>query len=433
MELDGESEIRELRLPWPVYNNLFKLISVNDNNFEVKCKLCVNSKMYSTSTKSNSNLKKHITSKHASRVKELEADLKIEKSTNKRKNNEFDCDQSAKVQQTISDAFSRAQPVSQENLNSMITEFVIMGNHAFNIVEEEKFKIIIQKGFPNRQCLSRKTLMSKISTTADNLKANLKAQLSTTEVKYVCATADCWSVFKRSYIGITVHWYDPESFQRLSAALACRRIKGRHTFDVLAKIMHDVIYEYGIFNKIIKIVTDNGSNFIKAFRVYSESENVDENMEMEEEQEVELIAISDILNEQTSFDADSPYSLPPHHRCASHTLNLVATKDSEKALSDPLYKKQLRSTFAKMRALWNKQERTSLIADTIHDELNIYIIVPNATRWNSTFQAVKCLKDQLIKSESEVQRICDKAGLPRFDKKDQAFMIDYCKVIFNSV
>lgn len=83
-----------------------------------------------------------------------------------------------------------------EHLNSMVTEFVIMSN-AFNIVEEEKFKIIIQKGFPNRQCLSRKTLMNKISTTAADLKAKLKAQLSSTEVKYVCATADCWSVFKR--------------------------------------------------------------------------------------------------------------------------------------------------------------------------------------------------------------------------------------------
>lgn len=78
----------------------------------------------------------------------------------------------------------------------MITEFVIMGNHAFNIVEEEKFKIIIQKGFPNRQCLSRKTLMNKISTNAADLKSKLKALLSSTEVKYVCATADCWSVFK---------------------------------------------------------------------------------------------------------------------------------------------------------------------------------------------------------------------------------------------
>jgi len=79
----------------------------------------------------------------------------------------------------------------------MITEFVIMCNHAFNIVEEEKFKIIIQKGFPNRQCLSRKTLMNKISTTAADLKSKLKAQLSSTEIKHVCATADCWSVFKR--------------------------------------------------------------------------------------------------------------------------------------------------------------------------------------------------------------------------------------------
>lgn len=72
-----------------------------------------------------------------------------------------------------------------------------MGNHAFNIVEEEKCKVIIQKGFPNRQFLSRKTLMNKISTTAADLKVKLKAQLSSTEVRYVCATADCWSVFKR--------------------------------------------------------------------------------------------------------------------------------------------------------------------------------------------------------------------------------------------
>jgi hypothetical protein len=54
----------------------------------------------------------------------------------------------------------------------MVTAIIIMGNHAnhaFNIVEEEKFKIIIQKGFSNWQCLSRKTIMNKMSTTAADL------------------------------------------------------------------------------------------------------------------------------------------------------------------------------------------------------------------------------------------------------------------------
>jgi hypothetical protein len=39
--------------------------------------------------------------------------------------------------------------------------------------------------------------------------------------------------------------------------------------------------------------------------VYSESENLNENAEMEEEEELELIEISDVLNEQITFKANS--------------------------------------------------------------------------------------------------------------------------------
>ncbi|KAL4092113.1 hypothetical protein QTP88_026674 [Uroleucon formosanum] len=309
----------------------------------------------------------------------------------------------------------------------MITEFVVLGNHTFSIVEEEKFKYLMNMGFPKRKCLTRKTLMSRISNISQELKIELKEQLMSIELKYVCATADCWSVYKKSYIGVTVHWFDPITIERKSAALACRRLKGRHTFDVLAKVLHSIFCEYGIINKISRVVTDNGSNFIKAFNVHTqtletrntgsrvENSNEDEDGEDDIDDEIDMIEIDKIL--ANGLEQNPEYSLPPHHRCASHTLNLVATRDSEKALSDVIYKKQMRSS------------RISVVADTIHDALNVYINVPNTTRWNSTYNAVKCLSDQLQKSEAKVQRVCDESGIPRFDKNDLAFMMDYCKIM----
>lgn len=87
-----------------------------------------------------------------------------------------------------------------------------------------------------------------------------------------------------------------------------------------------------------------------------------------------MIEINDVFVNGNALD--SKYSLPPHHRCANHTLNLVTTRDSEKAISDVNYKRQLRITFAKMQSLWNKQDRTSVFADSIHDTLNSYITAP---------------------------------------------------------
>lgn len=63
-----------------------------------------------------------------------------------------------------------------------------------------------------------------------------------------------------------MHWINPITLKRESAALACRRMKGRHTFDVLAKEINSVFLEYYIQNKVCCVTTDNGSNFVKAFR-----------------------------------------------------------------------------------------------------------------------------------------------------------------------
>ena len=65
---------------------------------------------------------------------------------------------------------------------------------------------------------------------------------------------------------MTCHWIDETTLLRGKAVLACKRLIGKHTFDVLAKTMNEIHMEFGIESKIEMTVTDNGSNFVKAFR-----------------------------------------------------------------------------------------------------------------------------------------------------------------------
>ena len=70
---------------------------------------------------------------------------------------------------------------------------------------------------------------------------------------------------------MTVHWISESTLQRKSAMLCLRRLTGRHTYDVLAKAVVDVLNEFGIAEKVTRITTDNGSNFRKAFSVFGET------------------------------------------------------------------------------------------------------------------------------------------------------------------
>ena len=87
------------------------------------------------------------------------------------------------------------------------------------------------------------------------------------EAKWICTTADGWTSRRRSFIGITAHWLN-QNLTRRSACLGVRRVVGQCDYDVIAKLLESVYEEFDILDKVTATITDNGSNFLKAFRLY---------------------------------------------------------------------------------------------------------------------------------------------------------------------
>jgi len=79
---------------------------------------------------------------------------------------------------------------------------------------------------------------------------------------------------------------------------------------------------------------------------------------------VEPVEITSILS-APERDRESDVYLPPHNKCAAHTLNLIATTDAEKALANPACSKIHHGSFGKCQALWNAVHRSTKAADAI--------------------------------------------------------------------
>ena len=238
-------------------------------------------------------------------------------------------------------------------------------------------------------------------------------------VEFVATTPDCWTAHRRSYLGVTVHWLCYDNFERKSAALACRRLTGSHTYDLLADQLQDMYCEYGIKSKVIKTTTDSCSNFVKAFSVFAPSED-----------DVDVCAIdaSDIL----STDLNS--QLLPHHKCAAHLFNRICTTNAAVAKQNHQYKKVSRGTFAKCQALWNKTTKNVLAAEVVENESSLQPKRLGSTRWNSVYDAVQHLNQIIeLKGSQALCNICQRLDLPRYVAVCCSYQLYYSHVYHFSV
>ncbi|XP_037508443.1 zinc finger BED domain-containing protein 4 [Rhipicephalus sanguineus] len=138
-------------------------------------------------------------------------------------------------------------------------------------------------------------------------------------------------------------------------------------------------------------------------------------------------SITDVLDSGSNNDSSQEIHLPRHRRCAAHTLNLVASVDAENAGNNVAYREMARTVFAKLKTLWRKQAQSVQAAEAIKTALGRQLPVPNATRWNSLFNAVKFINEL---PKGRVDATFDALSLPRLQHEESLFIDEYCKAMY---
>ena len=165
-------------------------------------------------------------------------------------------------------------------------------------------------------------------------------------------------------------------------------------------------------------VTDNGSNFVKAFRMFQQSDCDEESEESEEE------TFTDV-EQSLSKDSDGQFSLPPYLRCASHTLNLIC-HDVEKWLKANESKVIYKNAISKCSALWTKANRSSVATELVENFSKKKLIVPTSTRWNSFHNALSRITDIPV---AELNTVCTQFGIKCFSDREYLFLKEYGNVL----
>ncbi|CAG9825726.1 unnamed protein product [Phaedon cochleariae] len=261
----------------PMLDGKFFIVEKCDEkmNCEAMCQLCLpTKKMIKGSLESTTNFVKHLKRVHGE--KSYNDYVKYKEKLKSRRTTAKD-DSGASIsastierskQETLKRFVNSKVLVTQKEFERRIVNFIVNTMSAVSVIENPSF-IRLFDGM-NVNVIGRKAAMKLITDMynihIDKLKKEIEKQ------DYICCTADIWSTKTRSFMGVTLHWIDA-NLERHSVALACKRFSGIHDYKNIGEMLENINLKFGIKStQIIATVTDNGSNFVKAFREFSMGE-----------------------------------------------------------------------------------------------------------------------------------------------------------------
>lgn len=271
---------------------------------------------------------------------------------------------------------------------------------------------------------SRNYLSNEISQLLFKMKAKVQSYM--VEARKIAFTTDLWTKkgLTSSYIGVTTHFFSSKDDSSHYPMIAVRRIHHPATGENIRSLFEEIIAEWGIpADKVMAVVTDNGSNVIKAFKElvveadqYSSDDKEDEVLsdtgEEEHLSDDHEEVVGDILGEDGShgsddddsdFDAEFEENLRsidcdlenfeqneadhttlfpnmPRLSCFAHTLQLVVLKFN----TDKSVHRVMQCAYK----LVSKVNKSSVVTQSLIKRCGKKLVGKCPTRWSSSYLLV---------------------------------------------
>ena len=385
--------------------------------------------------KFSTNLKFHLRKCHTEEYKQLEEEEKKQKEKQKQKVKKKKCTSSSLIQKSLIDIEQHKrkyeeESAKQKSITHKLAIFIGSSNVAISLVENTEFRKLISELNSRYQTPGRSKIGKEIDQIYSKLKHDITESLNLAEKISFCV--DVWSKkgMSASFLGLTAHYYHREKKVKCNEAIAVRRFESPHTADRVSQLVDTILEEWHIpYYKVFRILTDNGSNMLAAFKqdvqLHKNDEMTDETDDISDLQIIDTPGITnDNMQTDDEIEGEEPvaeYTLQvdenqsgnyvecemqheiafagyQHVSCFVHTLQLVV-HTYDKSL-------HLKTTMGKAHKLVNKINKSVKATEKLIKMSRKKLVSACPTRWSSTFLMIS----RLLEIKASVVSVCEELG-----------------------
>ncbi|KAM4593896.1 E3 SUMO-protein ligase ZBED1-like [Odontesthes bonariensis] len=251
------------------------------------------------------------------------------------------------------------------------------------------------------------------------------------EARRLTLCVDGWSKrgLTAAFLGVSACFYHPPTGKAQHTLLNLHRLDHPHTGEVIARCIDLTLERWDISDdKVLLVVTDNGSNIVKAIRLLRDRQEqvgadfqarpelMDTEADDTETESSDTEAEENGLELENFLENDEECNKFQRMPCLAHTLQL--------ALKDAMKHPGVESTILKARLLVHAVRKSSVANEQMVRRCGKTLIRDCSTRWNSTLHMI----NRLLETKGELNQVLEDLNMDTLLTSDWAKLENLLKL-----